>query len=448
MTSTADDLRRAFTAAEELAPDTTSVLAGIERTVVRHRRRRRLARAAGGATLAAGVGAAFLLSTNGAFGTDRQRVQPAITSAPAPVPTAYDQRAVDAFFAEGYTYADALKLAELWNSADAAEAKSVGGQKLLRGMALPVAPGSTPEDYGQTPDQKAMNAFWDSGYDYDDAVALQELWQLPQPVDAKVKAGGVLLAGGTLPDVAQPAAPGSDPGDGSTDPAVGRAIDAFFDEGYTSADAHHLAALWVGEVPSRAGNLLSDVKVAAGEKLLADTALPVRPGRPEDAEGLPAGALQAWAESEHTYDDAVALDEAWNVGYVPSVKAIAGLKLLAGVDLPVEPGSSPAAPVDDQRALDAFFEKGYDWDDAVELAALWNLQDPSDAKVKAGRMILDGATPPVPPGGAPAGSAPYLEGDPTPEELGQVPAPLLEGDPTPEELGEVPGTGTPAPGKR
>jgi hypothetical protein len=48
--------------------------------------------------------------------------------------------AVDAFFAAGYTYADAVKLAALWNVADPYQAKAEAGRKLLDGQRLPIAP--------------------------------------------------------------------------------------------------------------------------------------------------------------------------------------------------------------------------------------------------------------------------------------------------------------------
>ena len=64
----------------------------------------------------------------------------------APAPTApetgapsEDTAAVDAFFAAGYTYDDAVTLGTVWK-VDAWEAKVSGGEKLLAGETLPVAP--------------------------------------------------------------------------------------------------------------------------------------------------------------------------------------------------------------------------------------------------------------------------------------------------------------------
>ncbi len=90
----------------------------------------------------------------------------------------------------------------------------------------------------------------------------------------------------------------------------------------------------------------------------------------------------------YTYDDAVVLGAQWNLDPFEA-KAEAGRKLAAGQTLPVAPGSSPVAepaPVADDgsaAAVDAFFAAGHDYDDAVALAAVWNV-DPFEAKVTAG----------------------------------------------------------------
>ncbi|WP_432543379.1 hypothetical protein [Kineococcus sp. SYSU DK002] len=66
------------------------------------------------------------------------------SSAPAPaVPVsevpAEESAAVDAFFAAGYTYDDAVALGAVWH-VDPYEAKVTGGRELLTGGTLPVAP--------------------------------------------------------------------------------------------------------------------------------------------------------------------------------------------------------------------------------------------------------------------------------------------------------------------
>ncbi|WP_432514862.1 hypothetical protein [Kineococcus sp. SYSU DK001] len=66
------------------------------------------------------------------------------SSAPAPaVPAsglpAQESEAVEAFFAAGYTYDDAVALGAVWH-VDPWEAKVTGGRELLTGGTLPVAP--------------------------------------------------------------------------------------------------------------------------------------------------------------------------------------------------------------------------------------------------------------------------------------------------------------------
>ncbi|GAA0295662.1 hypothetical protein [Kineococcus aurantiacus] len=77
----------------------------------------------------------------------RTAAQDTPTSLPGPVPDAgptapdaqNDMTRVDAFFAAGYTYDDAVTLGETWN-VDTWEAKVTGGQKLMAGETLPFAP--------------------------------------------------------------------------------------------------------------------------------------------------------------------------------------------------------------------------------------------------------------------------------------------------------------------
>lgn len=65
---------------------------------------------------------------------------------------------------------------------------------------------------------------------------------------------------------------------------------------------------------------------------------------------------------------------------------------------PAETEENPPRPDDPELA--AYFGAGYGWDDAVRLARLWNLDDPTDAKVKAGHRLLADESLPIRPGGA------------------------------------------------
>ena len=102
----------------------------------------------------------------------------------------------------------------------------------------------------------------------------------------------------------------------------------------------------------------------------------------------------AYFNAGYGYDDAVKLAAIWHTkANIGNVKAEAGRRLLAGETLPVKPtGNDTPAPdptvvKGDQAALDAYFGAGYVWDDAVKLAKIWHLSDPSDAKIKAGKKI-------------------------------------------------------------
>lgn len=116
--------------------------------------------------------------------------------------------------------------------------------------------------------------------------------------------------------------------------------------------------------------------------------------------------LAAYFRAGYGYDDAVALARLWKFGadQIDQVKAVAGRKLLFGESLPVQPGQNPDTPATDDPATNErskqfamFFGSGYDWDDAVELAKLWKLEDPVDAKIEGGKRLLAGESLPIKP---------------------------------------------------
>ena len=81
----------------------------------------------------------------------------------------------------------------------------------------------------------------------------------------------------------------------------------------------------------------------------------------------------------------------------------------APAPVPADAGvpSAPPAPArsvalsttDPTDPTDAYLNAGYDWDDAEHLAGLWNLDDPTAAKVMGGRRLLSGKPLPIRPGG-------------------------------------------------
>jgi hypothetical protein len=205
-----DQIREAFETHENLAPDPAVVYARVQQLARGYRWRRRGAQAAGGVVLGAGLIAGAinlpaLLPASAQGGGSLTAGAPATPSAPvsSPSPSVLDKD-LDAYFAAGYGYADAKKLAQIWSmTGDIGTVKAEAGRRLLAGQTLPIAPGpesSEPEPpTTSTTEEREVAAFFAAGYDYDDAVTLANLWHTADPYHAKVEGGKRLLAGQTLP---------------------------------------------------------------------------------------------------------------------------------------------------------------------------------------------------------------------------------------------------------
>ncbi len=107
------------------------------------------------------------------------------------------ERGWQAFSYAGYDYDDAVLLARLWKIADPADAKVEAGKRLLAGQELPIRPDAA--NVAAALEAKRVNAFFDAGYDVDDAVQLAKIWKSKNAYGAKVEGGKRLLAGQTLP---------------------------------------------------------------------------------------------------------------------------------------------------------------------------------------------------------------------------------------------------------
>jgi hypothetical protein len=118
---------------------------------------------------------------------------PSVTESSGPA----DAAALRAFLDAGYVWDDAVQLAGLWKLPDPAAAKVVAGKKLEAGEKLPIEP--KPANVAAAKESAAVDKFFAAGYDYNDAVRLAQLWKLSDPYAAKVAAGEKLLAGQTLP---------------------------------------------------------------------------------------------------------------------------------------------------------------------------------------------------------------------------------------------------------
>lgn len=106
---------------------------------------------------------------------------------------------------------------------------------------------------------------------------------------------------------------------------------------------------------------------------------------------------QAFWASDHA-DDVDRLAELWGTDPTET-KARAGQMLLDGEPIPALPPLDPAAATDAQRQA-AFWDAGYTFEDAEQLAGLWDVAT-SEAKVLAGADLLAGRTLPVPPSDEP-----------------------------------------------
>ncbi|RMI03330.1 hypothetical protein [Cellulomonas triticagri] len=105
---------------------------------------------------------------------------------------------------------------------------------------------------GYTRDQ--YTAFWDAGYTVGDVQALEDLWQV-DATTAKAQAGQLLLDGADVPVAPGSAQQTPEPVD-TSDP-----LTAYFDSGYSLAEAEQLADLWqvdLGEAKVRAGQMIVD----------------------------------------------------------------------------------------------------------------------------------------------------------------------------------------------
>ena len=159
---------------------------------------------------------------------------------------------LDAYYAAGYKYEDALDLAALWNAPDRNHAKFTAGAKLRAGQTLPFAPGAGFARSYTTAQQ--VHAFEIAEVDDGGLAArLAASWKV-SPETAKAKAGALALANQPVP-LEHPT------------PSAGDAATAFAAAGYDYADAEKLAQIWKIDAYS--------AKVKAGQDLLSSPQIPL-----------------------------------------------------------------------------------------------------------------------------------------------------------------------------
>ncbi|MFF5296656.1 hypothetical protein [Paractinoplanes globisporus] len=175
---------------------------------------------------------------------------------------------------------------------------------------------------------------------------------------------------------------------------------AYFAAGYDYDDAVKLSALWHVKAP------IGNVKAEAGRRLLAGETLPfpATPNSPDptvDPNDPKIKAMQAQLDAffgaGYTWDEAEKLAKIWHLSDPTDAKYLAGKKLLAHQPVPVKPKPANVAAAKQEKQVEAFFKKGYNVDDAVQLSKIWHLKSAYAAKVEGGKRILAGQTLPIQP---------------------------------------------------
>lgn len=227
-----------------------------------------------------------------------------------------------AYVDSNYDYNDAELLAQLWNI-PVGEAKQVIGHKILHNIEdlLPskVAPDNKVDEPKVDWDSKALDAFFNSHFTYDDAERLSQLWNQPDAYAGKKLIGAKILSGNSKLIDQLLKGPIVDENE--------KWLDAFFNSSYTYDDADLLSQLW-GLGSAFEGKKLIGAKLVNGlENILPDK---IRRGggskvNPDDK------AYDAFFNSEYTYDDADLLSQLWNISLGEAKKTI-GTKVIAGID--------------------------------------------------------------------------------------------------------------------
>ncbi|WP_127501129.1 hypothetical protein [Actinoplanes solisilvae] len=224
---------------------------------------------------------------------------------------------------------------------------------------------------------------------------------------AQIAVGGVLSAGLIAGVVNLPAFLPTGPGATATLPAAAPSADpekarqeqlaAYDAAGYGYDNAVELAKLW-----NQGGGDTVSVKAEAGRRLLLGETLPIKPSpdKPADEEQTSPDQnkqFEAFFNAGYVFADAEKLADIWKLPGAGEAKLEAGKRLLAGQDLPVKPKPANVATALEGKRIGAFFDKGYDSDDAAKLADLWHLKSPYQAKVEGGKRLLAGQTLPIQP---------------------------------------------------
>lgn len=206
----------------------------------------------GGTTTTVTASPTASTEARGPAATSKQRAEAWKAAEIAKLENSPETKNLNAYYAAGYKYEDALDLAALWNSSDRNQAKSTAGDALRAGRALPFSPGQGfHRSYTKAQQLHAFEVAEvdDSGL----AARLASSWKV-SPETAKAKAGALALANRPVP-LEHPT------------PSAGDAATAFANAGYDYADAEQLAQIWKIDAYS--------AKVKAGQDLLSSPQIPL-----------------------------------------------------------------------------------------------------------------------------------------------------------------------------
>jgi hypothetical protein len=106
---------------------------------------------------------------------------------------------LEAYFAAGYDYDDAVLLARYWNDGSPYQAKLDTGEALIKSGGKFKAEFQHGDTAWTVSDDFAMGAFFSNGYDYTEAEHLAKVWGQTDISTVKVTAGRKILAGIKLP---------------------------------------------------------------------------------------------------------------------------------------------------------------------------------------------------------------------------------------------------------
>ncbi|RKZ51668.1 MAG: hypothetical protein DRR16_01495 [Candidatus Parabeggiatoa sp. nov. 3] len=163
--------------------------------------------------------------------------------------------------------------------------------------------------------------------------------------------------------------------------------EAFENSKYTDKDAKLLTMYWdYGDFSNAKlyiGSLLMSGDDATVQKVLQQAQLL----KQQD---------EAFWNSKYTIDDAELLAESWGKPTLWDAKLKIGSLLMSGDDAAIQKALQQAAnqanpeQQDEQQQSEAFWNSKYTYNDAQLLAEWWGMSAPWDAKLKIGRLLMNG----------------------------------------------------------